>query len=256
MAEEVDIGNVGGEGVASEVTLAKLTTAIENMARASGVDPRSAAAKLQEQYNKSLGETDDITSKYSNSLKDLPKETKKATKSIKKLGQASMNAVGGLLGSVAGGFAGLAKEFVAGGNNLSNFSQHIPIVGGLLGGFAGYIDNTVSTFRTLSATGAAFGNDMMETRRDLDLQKFFDVAKLGSGNSAALNRIFDALLKGDSTGFKFTAINSVKDLTYIQDLLEDFPEAEKIAEDNKNYFQKAVDDGYGENFISELIDKK
>ena len=50
--------------------------------------------------------------------------------------------------------------------------------------------------------------------------------------------------------------NSVKDLTYIQDLLKDFPEAEKVAEDNKNYFQKAVDDGYGENFISELIDKK
>ena len=49
--------------------------------------------------------------------------------------------------------------------------------------------------------------------------------------------------------------NSVKDLTYIQDLLKDFPEAKKIAEDNKNYFQKAVDDGYGENFISELIDK-
>ena len=91
---------------------------------------------------------------------------------------------------------------------------------------------------------------------DLDIKKFFDVAKLGSGNSIALNRIFDALLKGDSKGFKFTASNSVKDLTYIQDLLKDFPEAEKIAEDNKNYFQKAVDDGYGENFISELIDKK
>jgi len=90
----------------------------------------------------------------------------------------------------------------------------------------------------------------------LDLQKFFDVAKLGSGNSAALNRIFDALLKNDLTGFKFTAINSVKDLSYIQDLLKEFPEAEKIAEDNKNYFQKAVDDGYGENFISELIAKK
>ncbi len=90
----------------------------------------------------------------------------------------------------------------------------------------------------------------------LDLQKFFAVAKLGSGNSAALNRIFDALLKDDLTGFKFTAINSVKDLSYIQDLLKEFPEAEKIAEDNKNYFQKAVDDGYGENFISELIAKK
>ena len=66
----------------------------------------------------------------------------------------------------------------------------------------------------------------------------------------------EPLLKGDPTGFKFTATNSVKDLTYIQDLLKDFPEAEKIAEDNKNYFQKAVDDGYGEKFISELIDKK
>ena len=90
----------------------------------------------------------------------------------------------------------------------------------------------------------------------LDLKKVFDVAKLGSGNSAALIRIFDNLLKGDYTGFKFTANNSVKDLTYIQDLLKDFPEAEKVAELNKNYFQKAVDDGYGENFISELINKK
>ena len=50
--------------------------------------------------------------------------------------------------------------------------------------------------------------------------------------------------------------NSVKDLTYIQDLLKDFPEAEKVAEVNKNYFQKAVDQGHGENFISELINKK
>ena len=89
----------------------------------------------------------------------------------------------------------------------------------------------------------------------MDLKKVFDVAKLGSGNSAALNRVFDSLLKGDFTGFKFTATNSVKDLSYIQDLLKDFPEAEKVAEVNKNYFQKAVDDGYGENFISELINK-
>ena len=68
--------------------------------------------------------------------------------------------------------------------------------------------------------------------------------------------VIDNLLKGDYTGFKFTASNSVKDLTYIQDLLKDFPEAEKVAEVNKNYFQKAVDEGFGENFISELINKK
>ena len=114
----------------------------------------------------------------------------------------------------------------------------------------------LNNFLTLG--NVALINHMTKAAKNfnLDIQKFFDVAKLGSGNSIALNRIFDALLKGDSKGFKFTATNSVKDLTYIQDLLKDFPEAERVAEVNKNYFQKAVDDGYGENFISELINKK
>ncbi|MDA9644974.1 NAD(P)-dependent oxidoreductase [bacterium] len=114
----------------------------------------------------------------------------------------------------------------------------------------------LNNFLTLG--NAALINHMTKSASEfgLDLKKFYDVAKLGSGNSAALNRIFDNLLKGDFAGFKFTATNSVKDLTYIQDLLKDFPEAEKVAEINKKYFQKAVDDGYGENFISELINKK
>ena len=110
----------------------------------------------------------------------------------------------------------------------------------------------------LSLGNAALVNHLAKTATELglDLKKVFDVAKLGSGNSAGLIRIFENLLKGDFTGFKFTATNSVKDLSYIQDLLKDFPEAEKVAEVNKNYFQKAVDDGYGESFISELINKK
>ena len=114
----------------------------------------------------------------------------------------------------------------------------------------------LNNFLTLG--NAALINHIAKTAKkfDLDLQKLFDVAKLGSGNSAALTRVFDGLLKGDYKGFKFTATNSVKDLTYIQDLLNDFPDAKEVAEVNKNYFQKAVDDGYGENFISELIDKK
>ena len=111
----------------------------------------------------------------------------------------------------------------------------------------------LNNFLTLG--NAALINHMAKAAKkfDLDLKKLFDVAKLGSGNSAALIRVFDALLEGDFKGFKFTATNSVKDLTYIQDLFKDFPEAEKIAVDNKNYFQKAVDDGYGEKFNLSLI---
>jgi hypothetical protein len=42
------------------------------------------------------------------------------------------------------------------------------------------------------------------------MKKLFEVAKLGSGNSAALNRVFDNLLVGDYTGFKFTAKKLLK----------------------------------------------
>ena len=39
MAEEVDIGNVGGEaGVASEVTLCRLIVAMDKMAKANGIN--------------------------------------------------------------------------------------------------------------------------------------------------------------------------------------------------------------------------
>ena len=70
---------------------------------------------------------------------------------------------------------------------------------------------------------------------NIDLKKLYDVAKLGSGNSAALSRIFDNLLKDDYTGFKFTAKNSYKDMSYIQDLLKDMPDAEKSSQSYKRF---------------------
>ena len=160
--------------------------------------------------------------------------------------QAEEGVLGGIVGASDQNFK-LAEPY------LKNFCKnyfHFGPVG------TGAKSKLLNNFLTLG--NAALINHMAKAAKqfDLDLQKLFDVAKLGSGNSAALNRVFDNLLKGDFTGFKFTASNSVKDLSYIQDLLKDFPEAEKVADVNKNYFQKAVDDGYSENFISELIDKK
>ena len=90
---------------------------------------------------------------------------------------------------------------------------------------------------------------------DVDLEKLFAVAKLGSGNSTALNRIFDNVLKGDFTGFKFSTANTLKDLTYIQEMLKDVGNAEKLADVKKSFYKKAVDEGHGDLFISELIQK-
>ena len=54
MAEEVNIGNVGGDGVASEVTLQRLVTAQEAMAKKLGISNKGEALKLQALYNKSV----------------------------------------------------------------------------------------------------------------------------------------------------------------------------------------------------------
>ena len=55
----------------------------------------------------------------------------------------------------------------------------------------------LNNFLTLG--NAALINHMAKTANQLglDMKKLFEVAKLGSGNSAALNRVFDNLLKGD-----------------------------------------------------------
>jgi hypothetical protein len=160
--------------------------------------------------------------------------------------QAEEGVLGGIVGASDQSFK-IAEPYL---NNFCKDYFHFGPVG------MGAKSKLLNNFLTLG--NAALINHMAKTAKkfNLDLQKLFDVAKLGSGNSAALTRVFDGLLKEDFTGFKFTATNSVKDLTYIQDLLNDFPDAEKVAEVNKNYFQKAVDDGYGESFISELINKK
>ena len=90
---------------------------------------------------------------------------------------------------------------------------------------------------------------------DIDLEKLFAVAKLGSGNSTALNRIFDNVLKDDYTGFKFSTSNTLKDLTYIHEMLKDLGNAEKLADVKRSFYKKAVEDGNGDLFISELIQK-
>ena len=88
---------------------------------------------------------------------------------------------------------------------------------------------------------------------NVDLQKFYDVAKLGSGNSGALNRITDKAIAGDYKGYIFSVKNTLKDMTYINELLSDLPNAEKLASLTKSFYQDAVDRGEGDLLISELI---
>jgi len=91
---------------------------------------------------------------------------------------------------------------------------------------------------------------------DIDINLLCDVAKLGSGNSGALNRIADKALQGDYTGYVFSVNNTLKDLTYINDLMKDSNNAEELSKLAMNFYQSAKDKGMGDLLVSELIEKE
>ena len=78
---------------------------------------------------------------------------------------------------------------------------------------------------------------------------------MGSGNSGALARIADKAIKGDYKGYIFSVDNTYKDFTYINDLLKNMPNAEKLSSLTKSFYKNASDQGMGSLLISELIEK-
>ena len=90
---------------------------------------------------------------------------------------------------------------------------------------------------------------------DIDINLLCEVAKLGSGNSGALNRIADKALQGDYKGYVFSVNNTLKDLTYINELMKDSNNAEQLSKLAINFYQSAKDKGMGDLLVSELIEK-
>ena len=159
MAEEVDIGNVGGaNGVASEVTLVRLVAAMESMASAQGggMDPKKVQAILKENYK--------IISDSNYEQKEKQKEEKKGRDTAKKFRTAINGATkailsfgGAVTGQLLGGVANFTKALFGSEDSLESFAKIVPFVGGILGQFAGLLDANLAAFRSLSEAGATFG---------------------------------------------------------------------------------------------------
>ena len=159
MAEEVDIGNVGGaNGVASEVTLVRLVAAMESMASAQGggMDPKKVQAILKENYK--------IIQESTFQQKEKNKEEKKNRKPVQKFRNAINGATkailsfgGAVTGQLLGGVANFTKALFGSEDSLESFAKIVPFVGGILGRFAGLLDANLAAFRSLSEAGATFG---------------------------------------------------------------------------------------------------
>ena len=114
----------------------------------------------------------------------------------------------------------------------------------------------LSNFLSLLTTTTVIEYFKSAKKLDVDWRKLFEAAKLGSGNSGALGRIAEKAISGDYKGYTFSVSNTLKDLTYINDLLKDLPNAEKFSSIAKTFYEESVERGNGDSLISELIDKE
>ena len=113
----------------------------------------------------------------------------------------------------------------------------------------------LSNFLSLLTTTTVIEFFRSANKLDIDIKLLCDVAKLGSGNSGALDRISSKALQGDFKGYVFSVNNTLKDLTYISDLLKDSKNGEELSKLAKSFYESAKEKGFGDILVSELIEK-
>jgi hypothetical protein len=188
--DEVEITNVGGKnGVASEVTLVKLQSAIENLAAKKGVDSKAANEGLKELY-KSLGLSDKEIKKELEARGESTDALDEHTDALGKATSGLMSLGGAIIGSGIDSIKGLSREIISGSNNLSDFAQHIPLVGGGLSMLTGILDNSYNALNNMATSGGAFGYELDNLRSNaaragLSLQEFSGFVNSNSEQLAA-----------------------------------------------------------------------
>ena len=153
----------------------------------------------------------------------------------------------GVLGAIVGSSV---KDFKSSKKILLNFCSNVVHFGAI---GIGAKTKLISNFLSLGTATFVIETIKAANYLNVDLQKLYEIAKLGSGNSGALNRIAPKAIKGDLKGYIFSVNNTLKDLTYINDLLKDLPNAEMLSGLLKNIYKDATENGKGNFLISELI---
>ena len=113
----------------------------------------------------------------------------------------------------------------------------------------------LSNFLSLLTTTTVIEFFRSANKLDIDSKLLCEVAKLGSGNSGALDRISSKALQGDYKGYVFSVNNTLKDLNYISDLLKDSKNSKKLSQIAKGFYESAQEKGFGDLLVSELIKK-
>ena len=189
MADQtVQIENVGGDGVASEVTLERLAKAMEKMAGTSSKG-QAQENKLREMHNKATQSGITVVKKSSEAIEGNTEAVEDSTNAFNNATRGALGLAAKGFGTLLGSAMGLSKELVMGGDRVTDFAQHIPIVGGALSILTGFIDGTVDQFRSLTSVGVDFGGSLFEVqamaaRSGLSLETFTNTIRNNSTDLA------------------------------------------------------------------------
>ena len=165
MAEEIEIINVGGDGVASEATLKSLSDAVKALAKSTGKDPRSEEAKLLKLANEARKSGIEIIKDQNDAMEELTSSAEHASKQMQNMNRGIGNLILNGIGSVLGSAVNLGKELAFGGDRMTDFAKHIPIVGEHLAVLTQFVDDNIDSFRQLAGVGIDFGESIFEVRR-------------------------------------------------------------------------------------------
>ena len=199
MAVVIDIPGVGevtAQNAASEQTLKDILKVLGGSGRGAagpggGAPGGAGGGKLE-------------TKKAQEGLDDVGESAYSASGALSKIANAGMGLVSGVFNTllstvtgVVGGITNLGAQALEGSVRLSDYGRHIPIIGQLTDAF----DRQLDTFRDLSSSGAAFGNDMFQLsvvagRSAIPIRDF---TELVGSNSAALRRFGGTVSEGVTT---------------------------------------------------------
>ena len=177
------VGEVTAEGAASEQTLRLILKQLGGgggLAKTKG--PGDPLGKQSEETAKSVDELGKQSDETTGALGSL-------AKGAGSLIGGAFNALTAAIGSVVGAIPGFAGELLFGGNRISDFAQHVPLLGQQFAGLTKAVEGQLDVFRELSTIGAGFGNNM------------FELASV-AGRSAIPQEEFANLLQSNAEGIR------------------------------------------------------
>lgn len=119
---------------------------------------------------------------------------------------------------------------------------------------AGARAKLVSNFLALGTAALVIETFRKAKALGVDWEKLYELARHGSGRSVGFDRIAGGAVAGDFKGYKFSVDNSIKDLSYFEELAEQNACNSDLLAALLGVFSNAASHGHGNRMISELLD--